>query len=151
MLWIRVQELCGSRCGRPVFPVPNSPEGLNGRETTLKRIQNLRVQELCESRGGHPGLPVPNSPYGLGWCKAIVNERTCCEDVDDTQSVTRRTDNAARPILNSATAISDQRHVCITHSSIIHLYWCRPHLCASSRHTLFYGWANRLVTLAARR
>ena len=32
---IRAQELCGSRGGRPGFPVPNSPYGLCGAKATL--------------------------------------------------------------------------------------------------------------------
>ena len=34
----RRQELCESRGGRPGLPIPNSPKGLCGRKTTLKRI-----------------------------------------------------------------------------------------------------------------
>ena len=54
----RAQELCESRGGRPVLPVPKSPYGLCGREAALeKKTVSFRAQELCESRGGRPGLP----------------------------------------------------------------------------------------------
>ena len=54
-------QLCGSRGGRPGFPVPNGFYGLCGRKATSnlnKDRQNSGTQELCESRGGRPGLPV---------------------------------------------------------------------------------------------
>ena len=63
------QELCESRGGRPVLPVPNSPFGLCGRKATF-----VEAQELCESRGGCPVLPVPNSPFGLCGRKATFEE-----------------------------------------------------------------------------
>ena len=34
-MWLRAQELCKSRGGRPGLPVPNSPYGLCGRKATL--------------------------------------------------------------------------------------------------------------------
>ena len=72
--FLRGQELCESRGGRPGLPVPNSPSGLcSGRKATLNMNFFLRAQELCESRGGRPGLPVPNSPSGLCGRKAAVN------------------------------------------------------------------------------
>ena len=71
---LSVQELCGSRAGRPGLPVPNSPYGLCGRKATLNKSFVLRAQELCGSRGGRPGLPVPNSPYGLCGRKATFKE-----------------------------------------------------------------------------
>ena len=67
-MWLRAQELCGSRGGRPWLPVLNSPFDLCGRRATLKN----RAQELCGSRGGRPGLPVP---YGLCGRKATLNLR----------------------------------------------------------------------------
>ena len=57
-------------------PVPNSPYGLCGRKTTLKKKnEDLRAQELCERRGGRPGLPVRNSPYGLCGRKAALKKK----------------------------------------------------------------------------
>ena len=69
-VFLRAQESCDSRGGRPGLPVPNSPYGLCGRKTTLNELTRLRAQELCESRGGRPGFPVHNSPYGLCGRKA---------------------------------------------------------------------------------
>ena len=57
-LCIRVQELCGSRGGRPGLPVLIClmvPVDLKHHVYFTKRA---RVQEMCESRGGRPGLPV---------------------------------------------------------------------------------------------
>ena len=73
--WVRVQELCGSRGGRPGLSVPNSPYGLCGCKTALNLNCIPLHTELCESRGGRPGLPVPNSPYGLCGCKATLNSK----------------------------------------------------------------------------
>ena len=67
--FIRAQELCESRGGRPGLTVPNSPYSLCGRKAILKN----RAPELCESRGGRPGLTVPNAPYGLCGLKATLN------------------------------------------------------------------------------
>ena len=54
--FIRTQELCESRSGRPGLPVPISLYGLCGRTETLNP-SFIRTQELCESRGGRPGPP----------------------------------------------------------------------------------------------
>ena len=69
--FIRAQELCESRGGRPGLTVPNSPYSLCGRKAILKN----RAPELCESRGGRPGLTVSNSPYSLCGRKAILKNR----------------------------------------------------------------------------
>ena len=72
----RAQELCESRGGRPVLPVPDSPYGLCGRKAALNSNSvAFRPQERCESRGGCLGLPSPNSPYGLCGRKATLNSK----------------------------------------------------------------------------
>ena len=53
--YLRAQELCESRGGRPRLPVPNSPYGLCRREATLN-FTKLGAQELCKGRGCRPGL-----------------------------------------------------------------------------------------------
>ena len=58
MNYLRAQELCESRGGRPGLPVLMSLMGFFGRNATLNYP---RVQELCESRGGRPELPVQMS------------------------------------------------------------------------------------------
>ena len=56
--------------------VPNSPYGLCGRKSALKKKSILfRAKELCESGGGRPGLHVPNSPYGLCGRKATAKKK----------------------------------------------------------------------------
>ena len=71
--YLRAQELCESRRGRPVLPGPNKPYGFCGRKATLNWTQYLRAQELCESRRGRPVLPGPNKPYGFCGRKATLN------------------------------------------------------------------------------
>ena len=69
----RAQELCESRGVRLWRPVPNSPYGLYGRQTSLVEGELIfRAQELCESRGGCPWRSVPNSSYGLCGRKATL-------------------------------------------------------------------------------
>ena len=63
-----LKELCESRGGRPVLPVPNSSYGVCGCIATLNL--NQRPQELCKSGSGCRELPVANSSYGLCGCKA---------------------------------------------------------------------------------
>ena len=44
----RVQELCGSRGGRPGLPVPNSPCGFCGRNIDCQMVgHRLTVHDLC--------------------------------------------------------------------------------------------------------
>ena len=70
--FLRVQELCDSRGGRPGLPVPNSPYSLCGRKATLNSLNSFpnRAQELC-----------PNSPCGLCGRKATLNLSVSLEPV----------------------------------------------------------------------
>ena len=58
--YLRAQELCESRRGRPVLPGPNKPYGFCGRKATLNWTQYLRAQELCEQRGGRAWALIPH-------------------------------------------------------------------------------------------
>ena len=46
--FLRVQELCESRLGRPGLPIPNSLYGLCGRKATLNLTNTVHEREVCE-------------------------------------------------------------------------------------------------------
>ena len=73
----RLFAFLSAYCGRPGLLFPDSPYGLCGRKSTLKKKKMKRgtegALELCDSRGDRPGLPVPDSPYGLCGRKATLN------------------------------------------------------------------------------
>ena len=49
----RAQELCESRGGRPVFPVPNSLHGLCGRKAAAKERERLIKLLILNARPIH--------------------------------------------------------------------------------------------------
>ena len=56
-LWVRAQELCESRGGRPGLPSLIVLTVSVDVKQRFNQPHNDRAQELCESRGGRPGLP----------------------------------------------------------------------------------------------
>ena len=67
--YLRAQELCESRGGRPGLPVPNKPCGLFRREAALNlNICNSEVRSCVEVQ-----VAVPNKHYGFCTRRATFN------------------------------------------------------------------------------